>query len=149
MPDVALRLQQYVTVIELYAALYAARDNFANNYRQGSNANLVRNDIMNRAAKIRDFYRDLGGEPVTLEQIATDILRMNNRNSYTKATEMPGAIMDIRAALAGMLERTNDIKTRFRVIALGRKDYDNLVSGRAINPAGAEMADRFAGRMKL
>lgn len=147
-PEVALRLHQYVTVIELYATLYAARDSFANNYRQGNNANLVRNDIMTRAAKVRDFYRQLGGEPVTLEQIATDILRMNSRDTYTKATEMPGAISDIRNALAGMVERTNEIRTKLRVIALGRKDFENLVSGHMSNTVGAEMAERFASRPK-
>ncbi len=146
-PQIALRLQQYATLIELYAALYIAKESFAKFYKEGAAAETVKTDVLSNARKIKDYYNALGGEPVSVEQIAADIIRMNNRSVLNMRADIPPAIEKIAGTLQEMQARTDEIKTNYRVIALGKKDMENLTAGRINGTAvGTSLADLYMTR---
>lgn len=126
-----LRFQQYVALIDLYMALYLAKKSFEDFYKKGASAETVKRDVIERAQDIQQRYLALGGDPVGTEQIEADIIQFH-RKTFAAKRDVPKAIETVQENLRAMKKAANDVKMHLKVVALGKKDAEEMRAREAL-----------------
>lgn len=133
--EVRGKLQQYVLVMELHGYLYAAKKTFATRFKNGGDAGELKSSIMKDAAEIKSRYMALGHQPVSMEQIMADIIRLNQPHNHPLEAR-PKAFRLIKSTFEDMTERAGTIKEELRRQTLTAKDAKTTSNQTPQNPPG-------------
>lgn len=133
------RLKQYVAAMELHGRLYIAKESFTRVFNRKNQQNTspdiarLKGDIITAAKEIKQKYLTLGNEPVTLEQIQAEIIKLNKPFGHVLEVR-PKAMRVISTTLDDMQKRSETIAEELRRAALkqekDKKTPSKNLSGR-------------------
>jgi uncharacterized protein YutD len=149
------RLKQYVMAMELHGRLYVAKESFTRAFNRkagqqtASDIQLLKGDIIKAAQDIQRQYIALGNEPVKLEQIQAEIIRLNRPYGHVLEAR-PKAFRIIMKTLDDMKTRSTEIASELRKEALKAKHRDEIIQNEARKQfhLGSYMADRIKPKFR-
>lgn len=153
------RLTQYVLAMELHGRLYVAKETFTRIFNRSAkdapspDIAYLKGDIMKAAEDIQDKYIALGNEPVTIQQIQAEIIKLNKPFGHVLEAR-PKAFRVIMNTMDDMKKRSVEITNELRMAAL-KQEHDaaskkrreqDAKAGRL--PIGSYMADRIKPKFR-